>query len=305
MPRLTRTWPDDPDVRSRWKACVIGRSSTRRRAVRHRLLAAAACAAIIAPVPAQGQTIEEVVGRLDRYLVEYEPKLSAVVAEEQYEQWVSVPFRPDVTRSLRSEFVFTRLPGGAPWTGFRDTLVVDGRPIRERDARLQDLLSNGSDDALERAARIVEENARYNLGDWLARRTINTPTLTLDFLHPRHRAQVSFRKGGEATIDGLRLWQIDFVERPPFMIRTPAGGSQQTGGSVWVDPRTGVIVRTFLNVVISRDRDAKITVEYRDEPKLGFAVPREMRESYRPRVEGRARYSGFRRFDTSARILDR
>jgi len=277
----------------------------RRKPVQHKLLTVAACVIAFVPVAEQCQTIDEVVERLDRYLVAYEHKLSAVVAEEQYDQWVTTPFRPDATRSLRSEFVFTRLPGGAPWTGFRDTFVVDGRPIRERDARLQDLLSNGSDDALERAARIVDENARYNLGDWLAHRTINTPTLTLDFLHPRHRAQMSFRKGGEATIDGRRLWQIDFDERPPFMIRTPAGVSQKTSGSVWVDPRTGVIMRTFLNVVISRDRDAKITVEYRDEPKLGFAVPREMRESYRPRVEGRARYSGFRRFDTSARILDR
>ena len=213
--------------------------------------------------------------------------------------------RQRATRVLQSEFVFTRLPDGAPWTGFRDTFLVDGRPVRDRDARLQQLLSDGADDALERAARIVEENARYNLGNWLAYRTINAPTLTLDFLDPRHRAQVSFRKRSEETIDGRQSWKIDFVERPPFMIRTPAGRGQKTQGSVWVDPFTGAIARTFLNVVISDDREAKITVEYQYEPKLGFAVPHEMRESYRPGLEGRARYSGFRRFETSASILEK
>jgi hypothetical protein len=57
-------------------------------------------------------------------------------------------------------------------------------------------------------------------------------------------------------------------------------------------------------LLIAKDRDVKITVDYRYEPRLGFMVPLEMRESYRPRMEGRARYSDFRKFDTSARLLD-
>jgi len=259
------------------------------------------------PLAAASPSLEDVVERLDRYLAAYEPRLSAVVADEEYEQWLSgfVLSGPRPMRILQSEFLFTRLPNGAPWTGFRDTVTVDGHPVRDRDAGLQQLVADGSDGALEQAARIVAENARYNLGDGFAFRTINTPTLTLDFFHPTHRSQVSFRKRGEETIDGTRVWKIDFVERPPSMIRTPAGREQKTRGSVWVNPLSGAIARTLLNVVISPTSEAKITVEYRDQAALGFAAPYEMRESYRPGVEGRARYAHFRKFETSVRILEK
>ena len=83
-------------------------------------------------------------------------------------------------RILQSEFLFTRLPNGAPWTGFRDTVTVDGHPVRDRDAGLQQLVADGSDGALEQAARIVAENARYNLGDGFAFRTITRNALGMD-----------------------------------------------------------------------------------------------------------------------------
>ena len=103
-----------------------------------RLPALAAVAAVLwlagnvlraAPSP----SLEDVVERLDRYLAAYEPRLSAVVADEEYEQWLSgfISSGRRAMRILQSEFLFTRLHNGAPWSGFRDTVTVDCHPVRD------------------------------------------------------------------------------------------------------------------------------------------------------------------------------
>jgi hypothetical protein len=253
---------------------------------------------------ARDTALDDAIAAMDRYLAGYRSRLSALVADEWYEQQIT-SFGRKLTRILQSEFIFARPPDGAPWTGFRDTLSIDGRPIADRDLRLRELLADGSDDALERAQRIAEENARYNLDDGLAYRTINTPTLTLEFFDPHHRSRLTFRRRGEETIDRQRVLKIDFVEQPSLIIRTPAGDSQKTRGSVWIDPQSGAIVRTYLNVVITDDHEARIAVEYRPDAKLAIPAPVEMRESYRPHVEGHARYTNFRTFETAGRVLDK
>ena len=52
-------------------------------------------------------------------------------------------------------------PDSRRWVGYRDTFEVDGKPVRDRDERLERLLSDG---AVGQAARIAEQNARFNLG---------------------------------------------------------------------------------------------------------------------------------------------
>jgi hypothetical protein len=252
--------------------------------------------------------INDVLDRLGAYLVEYEQRLSLLVAEERYEQqWVGRGRPPD-KRVLTSDYVMLRVPGGQAWTGFRDTFEVDGRPVREQERRLESILVDGSDDAYEQANRIAEENARYNLGSDVIHRTINIPMLTLDLLHPRHRSRFTFRKRGTEVVENRNLWKLEFTEEArPSLIRTPAGPDQITRGSAWIDPDTGMVLRTYLNVVISPTSQAKISVDYRPEETLELLVPFRMQESYQQtlsRITTTATYSNFRQFQTSARVVE-
>ena len=279
---------------------------------------AAASVCYAASVVAAPPTLDEVLSRLDTYLIAYEQRLSSLVAEEHYEQWFRNGRGPadPKGRSLTSDFVFAQLPGSAPWLGFRDTFVVDGRPVREHDARVQRQLAEGSEDALEQAALIVEENARYNLADNVVHRTINVPTLTLHLLHPRYRSRFSYRKAGEGGIEGQRVWKIDFRESVlPPLIKTPRGSNQLSRGSMWVNPGSWAVGRTILTVAADTPRDtsrAQIAVDFRQDAGVGFLVPFEMREYYSiartraiTRIDGVATYSNFRRFQTSARIVEK
>ncbi len=184
--------------------------------------------------------------RLESYVAAYESRLSTVVAEERYAQTLQIRSgsRADLSTTrkqvLTSDLVFLRLPASGEWMGFRDTFLVDEKPVRERQARLEHALSNGQPDALREAIRITGENTRYNLGNDLLVRTINVPTLVLDLLHPRNRLRFSFRKTGEDTIEHQSVWKIDFSERTrPSIIKTPMGTDQLARGTVWVDPGSG------------------------------------------------------------------
>jgi hypothetical protein len=254
--------------------------------------------------PSLGQILD----RLGAYLVDYEQRLSALVAEEHYTQALMTRAGTPAERVLESDYVLVRLPGGLAWLGFRDTYRVDGRPVRDRDSRLERLFKEGDADAVERARRLVDDSARYNLGDDLIHRTINGPTLTLDLLHPRYRTRFSYHLKGQDTVDRQRAWKIEFEERErPPIIKTPAGDDQITRGTAWVDSGSGAVRKTLLNVIISPRSRADVTVTYRVDQNFAFLVPGEMKESYRgpfATITGVARYTNFRRFETTARIIE-
>lgn len=257
---------------------------------------------------AEQPRLAELLDRLATYLLDYEQRLSALVAEEQYTQTLRTRSGTPAERVLQSDYVLVRLPAGLAWLGFRDTYLVDGQPVRDRDSRLERLFRDGDADAMERARRLVDDSARYNLGDDLIHRTINGPTLTLDLLHRRYRTRFSYRLRGQDIVDGRRVSKIDFEERErPPIIKTPAGDDQVTRGAAWVDPIGGAVLKTYLNVIISPTSQAKVTVSYRPDAGFGFLVPSEMNESYRgpfATITGVATYTNFRRFQTSARIIE-
>ena len=208
--------------------------------------------------------------------------LSSPRYEQEVTRWLRSPEqtgRRPRKRVLTSDYVLLREPGAQAWVGFRDTFLVDGEPVRNRDDRLERLFREGQADALERARLILEQNARYNLAEDNVHRTINAPTLTLDLLHPRHRSRFSFRQHGQDTIDGQRVWKVDFTEHTrPSLIQTPGGAGQVTRGTAWIDPATGSILRTYLNVVISdRSTEAKVTVNY--PAGLYAGIPRALRDA--------------------------
>ena len=260
--------------------------------------------------------LKDVVSRLEKYLTTYERELATLVAEEHYDQSMQLADGSAATRrTVTSDFGFLRLPGRPEWLGLRDTFAVDGHAVPDHQrGRLDRLLTEGSNPQ-DLARRIVDENARYNLGG--VARTINVPMLALDLLGRRNRGRLSFQKRGEDHLDGRTVWAITFDERQrPTLVKTPDGGNRPVRGSVLVDPSDGSVLQTELEFDDGRggaSPAATITVVYRWEATLGLLVPYEMREVYRPEANGRtleaidavAHYTNFRQFHTSVRIVPR
>lgn len=87
-------------------------------------------------VAAQSPDADAVRDRLNTCLLEYEPELGTLVAEEHLTQRdapdrnASVTAAPDTKhRRLISEVAFIGLPGGSGWLGFRRVLNLNGKDL--------------------------------------------------------------------------------------------------------------------------------------------------------------------------------
>jgi VWFA-related protein len=254
----------------------------------------------------------ELLGHVDAYLADYARRLGAVVAREDYVQREFEAGRR-AERHLVSDLLLARLPG-QPWVAYRDVAEVDGRPVRDRERRLERLLRDDPGDALRQAGRLADESARHNLGRW--RRNLNAPTIVLALLDPSMRERVRIEPAGEETRDGRRVARLRVRERKAgVLVRTPWGEPVSSEASFAIDAETGAVLGSRLVV---EDEGVRVTIEvdYRDDPGLGMLVPVEMREDYRRppssrldavqgvyRVDGVARYADYARAQVSIDVL--
>jgi hypothetical protein len=260
-------------------------------------------AGLLATPVAQDVPIEELLVRLGGYVETFERELATVVSEEIYEQTVAPqhPFPPE-QRRLKSEVLLTRT-GELGWVVFRDVIEVDGTPLTGRADRLLQLFLKPSGDVAAQVLRIVEESAKYNLG-WI-RRTVNVPTMVLQFAKRNEQARSQFRRGATAQVGGTAAREIRFSERSmPRMIRTPDAAA--ASGSFWVEEATGRVLKTELKVNTGSTTTV-IGVSYGYQPKLDLWLPVLMSERYttprQPVISGRAIYSNFRRFDVQVATI--
>jgi hypothetical protein len=285
-------------------------------------------------VGARGQaspTIEQVMERAGRYVMDYAEKMTLVTSTEEYAQWMesSSAVRP-INRMLVSEFVLVR--AGDDWIGFRDVHTVDAKPVADRMDRLQKLFLESPTTAIRQARQIADESARHNLGP--LQRNFNTPTMALYFLQPRNQARFSYKKAGEDTVAGIAVWKVRYEEKThPTIIRTSAGKDMPVSGTFWIDPAEGRVLKSHMQIASDAKvagtsgamdqmgasratwpertvhSSASITVNYKVDEHLGMLVPGEMLETYespRPnalsaqdgvaRVNCRATYGDFKRF---------
>src|SRR3954471_3608534 len=110
--------------------------------------------------------LQTLLARVSDYVVRYQKEISGVVMEERYVQDSDKSDRPFVThRELKSDLLLVRTEGGTEaYVQFRDVFDVDGDPVRDRTNRLAALFTNPRDDAKKKAAAIMNESARYNIG---------------------------------------------------------------------------------------------------------------------------------------------
>ena len=284
--------------------------------------------------PLQTIDITTVLNNATAYVERYEPALGLVIAEEEYDQRVpltdlafgagrgrsggmaprggngrggfSVRARQEYhEQRTKSDFLMMRLPTAEnQWVGFRVVIEVDGREIRDRMDRVQDVLTQPTESAIEQWRAMADESARFNLGDVL--RSTNVPTFALVVLHREHRDRFEFKHVDNDRIEGRRVWVIEFEEvRGPTLIIDPIKGIDvPTYGRLWIDPTDGLIARSEIKTGHSESElESEITVRYQSQAGLGVWVPRDMRESYKSRgqnlFEGHARYSDHQRYGVS------
>jgi len=300
-------------------------------------------------------TLEQVMERVGKYIASYGEKAAVVVATEKYTQSVLVDGadmgRP---RDLKAEFAIVRVAGGN-WTGYRDVIEFEGKPVQDRKDRLVSLVTNAEGDASE-LIRIANESARYNVGP--VSRNFNVPTAAMFFFLPSEHERFAFTRKGAKKVEGIDTWEIEFREtKRPTVIMTRAGKDVPIEGSLWVKPDDGTVVRTRFRMrnfadteaapeqqapaqrapdnpasnnggreAISRsvptlgirtdkmESEADIEVTYAKPPGLDLWFPASMTELYQgpikvkvtpvmARATTRAKYSDFRQFGTSIKIV--
>lgn len=279
-------------------------------------------AAVMALVVAGGLTLpagraqevdpQDVRSRMHAYLTAYEPRLSALVADEHFEQWpldnfmtglVPGTYKRDVfrLRILDSEVAFVSLPANAGWLGFRDVQRVKGKPVARRSRSLAELLVLETADARDRALALLLESARHNLG---APRTINLPSLPLELLHLRNQARFVIERATRDRVGDCDALRLDLVETvTPTLIQRPQGGNMPSRVAAWVEIPTGRLCKAEV-----RTRDAQlgvskfeavVAVDFEHDATLDLTVPKRLREVFlmppRGAGEGEATYSNYRR----------
>jgi hypothetical protein len=264
---------------------------------------------------AAAPTAEELRSKLNAYLLAYEPQLSELIADElmvQENHRGDGPLGglgPREYRTIRSEVAFIGLPGGAGWMGFRRVLKVGSDEIHDNDESLAAMLAGGSRDDYFKARKMLADSARFNLG---SPRTTNLPNLPLEVLHPRHAHRFSVRVVGKERAAGHTTTKLVFVENStPTIIHAYDGGDMRSIVAAYIDAETGVLWRAD---VITRDpRDERfafdyvLSVEFQNNRALGIVVPSTMHENFFAGINreafAEAKYTNYRRFQTSARIV--
>src|SRR5471032_3276895 len=273
---------------------------------------------MLAPVSAQEPALTTVLERAGAYVVEFQRKLSGVVAEEQYVQEVRYPLGTGTRvnqllpthRELKSDLLMVKPVGGDRWMQFRDVFDVDGKPVRDRNERLMQLFVSPSASSASQADRIIEESSRYNIGN--LQRTVNVPVLALVILDPANQRRFRFKRTdhddpllGRAT--GRMpddVWVVEYQEvEKQTMIRTTNGRDLAARGRFWIEPDTGHVLASELIVEDSMIKGT-IDVDYQLEAATRLLVPLAMRERYEirrdgSRVDGTSGYSHFRQFQVN------
>ena len=241
------------------------------------------------------------------YVATYERTFVGVVAEETYRQEVRGVGRtdqrgfaveaPSERRDLKSDMLLVRAPAGDRWLQFRDVFEVDGKPVRDRAERLEQLFLRPSASAQRQVDDIAAASARYNIGG--VNRNINLPVLALTVLEPQNRAWYAFKGSRKAA----GTFELEYQEeRGGTLIRTTGDQAMPSHGRFTIDAATGRVLASEL-IAENGSLRAQIDVTYAIEPAMGMLVPREMREKYTlkdgSKIEGKATYAHFRRYQVT------
>ena len=255
---------------------------------------------------------DELLDRAGRYVAGIEQELAVLVGDEAYSQysyWGTSPMHR-TKRVLASDVAWVPTGDAMVWAFYRDVRSVDGKEVRDRSARLEALFPEGQTPAANaRAMQILDESSRYNLGQ---QRTVNSPTLALTLLHPRNRKRSSFEVSGGGRKEGVQACKLLYEERKrPTLISNPDGEDVPARGTFWIEPGSGAVVASSLELETPGHDPVLIETSFRHEAALACWLPAEMRETYGSRaprsrgerIEAVARYSAWRRAHVEIEVI--
>ncbi len=253
------------------------------------------------------------------YVKAYQEQLTFLIADEAYTQQIRSQIPDDRTpkaRTMKSEVFFMFTPANGDWMAIRDVVEVDRKPITGR----QDVKTAlGTLPAAQVAGASKASNSRFNIGR--TQRNFNEPILSLLVLDARYLPNFTFeRKRVERAASGT-LVTLAFMETSaPTLIRDLQLRPVFSKGELVIDAATGRVHRAQLRLTIGGVA-IELTTVYAADERLGLWVPILFRESYeegmrtpgaaltrlespatREEIACEARYSNYRRFETTARI---
>jgi hypothetical protein len=243
--------------------------------------------------PAMGDLLD----RASRYVVDYEGSFSILALDEESVQWLERPINPgtnlsrsnpgggmvaprhDSRRVIKSDYLLVQAGPGRGWLPFRDVLTLNGTEVHFAEDRLMRLFRSGNPDAFELATQVHEQSRKQDLGS--VTRTINIPMLGMMLLHPQVRERFTFKHDGDESLAGRYVERISYRETVrPTIIKTTRGKDLALTGRMWIEPTTGVVVKTEMIAADPIVR-AQVTVTFRRDGELGLWVPERMEEYYK------------------------
>jgi hypothetical protein len=259
----------------------------------------------------QASSVEQLLDRASVFVESLIVKLSRVVAEEQYvQEYLDSSIQgsrgnfqgaPQVRerRRLVGDLLLVKPSESDPWHVFRDVFEVDGRPVRDRENRLEQVLLKATDtaDAVKRAQQIAAESSRFNIKEI---GTVDNPLLALGLLQRAYRPRFRFTlRGRDATV-GENVWIVEYRETArPTLMRGSGDKDIVAHGKYWIDSTNGHIAKTEL-LFNALGTESSVTTTFEMDDRLGTPVPVEMRfkrGGSLNEVRGVATYGRFRQFE--------
>lgn len=253
-----------------------------------RLLAAAALAAVVSSLAAQGPTAAEVLARARAHAVALAGSAAVIVAEERAAQDAVAlggarqrqPGPARRSRVIVGDHVLMRLTGAPGWLSLRDVYEVDGEPVGERTDRVLNLVLESQEAAMAEFPFIYDDAARQGLMG--LPRVLSVPTLGLVPLHPGYSSRFTIQARGFERVDGRTARVFEFEETArPTLIPGPNGTDFALRGRVLVDVEAGRVVRTQVRASAGRLLSGSATVHFARDERLDAWLPARMEDTYR------------------------
>jgi hypothetical protein len=252
----------------------------------------------------RSELLDRAGARVHAYLTEL-PRLVATESMAQHVVQSRSPAPDGGERRWIAEIAWVRLNDEHEAIAVRDVLEVDGHPVSQGRARLVELLHGARRGTWSEARELLAEGARHNLVP--GSRNFNLPTVALFFLHPERRSRFAWtaRFPRDTPASSAGPFEVEFRERSRPTVIHGANGEQIYGrGRIWV-AGDGVVMRTELQLEIGPVKYTLAT-EFKRDDAISMVVPYQLTERYDApdgAVVSTARYSNYRRFQSSARLV--
>ena len=244
--------------------------------------------------------MDALVEQASRYVLDYEGSFWLLALDEEQLQWIERPTNPGsnlsrtnpgggmvaggatARRIIKSDYLLVQGGEGRGWTPFRDVFSVNGKELRHQDDRMVRMFRSGNVDSYDLAQKLHDQSKAHDLGN--VARTINIPMLGMMLLHPDVRERFSVKHDGSESIAGRLVERFNYRETArPTLIKTARGKDLALTGRMWLEPGSGVVVKTEMIAADPVVR-AMVTVTFRHDGELAIWVPELMAEYYKASV---------------------